>query len=41
MRDMMFDLPSSDDIAGITINRPVVLGEAKPIIRRKETAEAA
>ena len=41
MLDVMFDVPSSDDILHIKITRPVVLGEAKPIIRRKTDQAAA
>ncbi len=41
MRDMMFDVPSSGDIAGITVNRAVVRGESPPLIRRKTEAAAA
>jgi ATP-dependent Clp protease ATP-binding subunit ClpX len=41
MLDVMFDVPSSDDILHIKITRPVVLGEAKPIIRRKTDKAAA
>jgi ATP-dependent Clp protease ATP-binding subunit ClpX len=40
MLDVMFDVPSSNDILHVTITRPVVLGEIKPLIRRK-TAKAA
>ncbi len=41
MLDVMYDVPGSDDIAGITVNRAVVLGESKPLLRRKETKAAA
>ena len=41
MLDVMFDVPSSDDIAAITITRAVVQGESKPIIRRKSDQAAA
>jgi len=41
MRDLMFEVPTSDDVAGITINRAVVLGEAAPLIRRRPEAAAA
>jgi len=41
MLDVMFDSPSSDDIAGIKITRPVVLGETKPLLRRKTDQAAA
>src|SRR5207302_10633083 len=35
MLDVMFDIPTSDDIVGVKITRPVVLGETKPLLRRK------
>jgi ATP-dependent Clp protease ATP-binding subunit ClpX len=41
MRDVMFEVPSSDDVAGITINRGVVRGESTPLITRRPSAEAA
>jgi ATP-dependent Clp protease ATP-binding subunit ClpX len=41
MLDVMFESPSSDDIAGIKITRPVVLGETKPLLRRKTDQAAA
>jgi ATP-dependent Clp protease ATP-binding subunit ClpX len=41
MLDVMYDAPASDDIAGVTITRPVVLGEDKPLIRRKTDQAAA
>jgi ATP-dependent Clp protease ATP-binding subunit ClpX len=41
MLDVMYDAPASDDIAGVTITRPAVLGEAKPLIRRKTDQAAA
>jgi ATP-dependent Clp protease ATP-binding subunit ClpX len=41
MRDVMFEIPGSDDIAGMTVNRAVVRGEAAPLVRRKERQAAA
>jgi len=41
MLDVMFDVPSSDDILHIKITRQVVRGEGKPIIRRKADKAAA
>jgi ATP-dependent Clp protease ATP-binding subunit ClpX len=41
MLDVMFEVPSSDDILHIKITRTVVLGEAKPLIRRKADKAAA
>jgi ATP-dependent Clp protease ATP-binding subunit ClpX len=35
MLDVMFEIPSRDDIESVTINRQVVLGERPPAIRRK------
>jgi ATP-dependent Clp protease ATP-binding subunit ClpX len=41
MLDVMFDVPSSDDILHIKITRQVVRNEAKPLIRRKTDKAAA
>jgi ATP-dependent Clp protease ATP-binding subunit ClpX len=41
MLDVMYDAPASDDIAGVTVTRPAVLGEAKPLVRRKTDQAAA
>lgn len=41
MRDVMFDVPSATDIASVTINRAVVLGQAAPFIQTKAMAAAA
>jgi ATP-dependent Clp protease ATP-binding subunit ClpX len=41
MRDVMFEIPGTDDVESVTVNRSVVVGESKPIIRRKAQAEAA
>jgi ATP-dependent Clp protease ATP-binding subunit ClpX len=41
MLDVMYDVPGSDDILSVTITRNVVLGECKPIIKRKENQAAA
>ncbi len=40
MLDVMFEIPNSD-ITGVKINRQVVLGEAKPALRRKSDKAAA
>jgi ATP-dependent Clp protease ATP-binding subunit ClpX len=40
MLDVMFDVPSSD-ITGIKITRQAVLGEGKPVLRRKNDKAAA
>ena len=41
MLDVMFDIPSNDDIEGVKITRAVVLGESKPILRHKAGRAAA
>ena len=41
MLDVMYDVPESGDILNITITRPAVLGETKPIVRRKQDQAAA
>jgi len=41
MLDVMYDVPSSDDILHIKITRAVVQGECKPLIRRKAGQAAA
>src|SRR2546422_2342468 len=41
MLDVMYDVPSSDDILHVHITQPVVAGEAKPLIRRKQGRAAA
>lgn len=41
MLDVMFEAPTNDTIASITITRPCVTGEAKPVITRKQDAAAA
>jgi len=41
MRDTMFEVPTSDDVAAITINRAVVRGESTPLISRRPAARAA
>ena len=41
MLDVMFEIPTDDDIAAVKITRAVVLGESKPILRRKAGQEAA
>ncbi len=35
MLDVMFDVPSREDIEAVTINRPVVMGERSPLIRKR------
>src|SRR6266566_866570 len=41
MLDVMYDVPSSDDILHIMITRGVVAGECKPVIRRRQGRAAA
>jgi ATP-dependent Clp protease ATP-binding subunit ClpX len=41
MLDLMYELPSREDIAEVTLNRSVVEGKKPPLIRRKQDKEAA
>jgi ATP-dependent Clp protease ATP-binding subunit ClpX len=41
MLDVMYDVPTNEDIIGVTVTRPAVLGEAKPLLRRKSDQAAA
>ena len=41
MLDIMYEVPSSDDILHIHISQSVVTGESKPLIRRKRDRAAA
>jgi ATP-dependent Clp protease ATP-binding subunit ClpX len=41
MLDVMFDVPSSGDINNIKITKNVVVGDAKPVVRRKNDKAAA
>ncbi|MFW5883779.1 MAG: ATP-dependent Clp protease ATP-binding subunit ClpX, partial [Verrucomicrobiota bacterium] len=41
MLDVMYELPSSDDVEEVTINRSVVEGRAKPKIKRTGKKNAA
>src|SRR5437660_2857973 len=41
MLDVMYDIPSSEDVLAVTITRPAVLGETKPVVRRKQDLAAA
>jgi ATP-dependent Clp protease ATP-binding subunit ClpX len=41
MLDLMFDAPEGGDIIHVKITAAVVRGESKPIVRRKQDAEAA
>jgi len=41
MLDVMYDVPSREDIADVTINRAVVEGKKSPLIRKKQDKDAA
>jgi len=41
MLDVMYDAPSRNDLAEVTVNRAVVEGKRSPILRRKQEKEAA
>jgi ATP-dependent Clp protease ATP-binding subunit ClpX len=41
MLDIMYDVPSSEDVLHVNITRAVVTGESKPLIRRKHGRAAA
>jgi ATP-dependent Clp protease ATP-binding subunit ClpX len=41
MLDVMYDVPSSEDIVHVKITQAVVAGEAKPLLRRKTDKAAA
>jgi ATP-dependent Clp protease ATP-binding subunit ClpX len=41
MLDVMYDAPAHEDIASVTVTRPAVLGESKPLVRRKPDQAAA
>ena len=41
MLEVMFDIPSREDIDTVTINRQVVTGERPPSIRRKRADQDA
>jgi ATP-dependent Clp protease ATP-binding subunit ClpX len=41
MLDLMYEIPSRDDIAEVTINRAAVDGKREPLIRKKQSKDAA
>ena len=41
MLDVMYDVPSHEDVAEVTLNRAVVEGKKQPIIRKKQDKDAA
>jgi ATP-dependent Clp protease ATP-binding subunit ClpX len=41
MLELMYEIPSRDDVSEVTINRAVVEGKKGPVIRRKQDKDAA
>jgi ATP-dependent Clp protease ATP-binding subunit ClpX len=41
MLDLMYDIPSREDVAEVTVNRAVVDGKKQPLIRKKQDKDAA
>ncbi|MDB6109366.1 MAG: clpX, partial [Pedosphaera sp.] len=41
MLDVMYDVPSSEDVLSVKITKSVVTGDSKPILRRKQDQAAA
>src|SRR5687768_3328927 len=41
MLEVMYEIPSREDIADVTVNRAVVEGKRSPLIRRKQDKDAA
>jgi len=41
MLDVMYEVPSREDVRHVQITRPVVLGECPPLVRRRATPAAA
>ena len=41
MLEVMYDIPSREDIADVTLNRAVVEGKRPPLIRKKQDKDAA
>ena len=41
MMELMYDIPSRDDIDKVTINRTVVEGKAEPLVQKKQSKDAA
>ena len=41
MLDVMYEIPTTEDVLSVTVTRPSVLGESKPILRRKTDQAAA
>jgi ATP-dependent Clp protease ATP-binding subunit ClpX len=40
MLDVMYEIPSRDDVESVTINRQVALGERSPILRKRRDKAA-
>ena len=41
MLDVMYEIPTTEDVLSVTVTRPSVVGESKPILRRKTDQAAA
>jgi ATP-dependent Clp protease ATP-binding subunit ClpX len=41
MLEVMYEIPSREDIADVTLNRAVIEGKRAPIIRKKQDKDAA
>lgn len=41
MLDLMYDIPSANDVTGVTITSAVVRGESPPLLHRKTNRQAA
>ncbi len=41
MLDVMYDIPSREDVADVTVNRAVIEGKRAPLIRKKQDKDAA
>jgi ATP-dependent Clp protease ATP-binding subunit ClpX len=41
MRDLMFEIPSREDVAEVIVNKAVVEGKRTPLVRKKQSSKAA
>jgi ATP-dependent Clp protease ATP-binding subunit ClpX len=41
MLDLMYEIPSREDISGVVINRAVVEGKKQPLVRKKQGRDVA
>ena len=41
MLDLMYEIPSREDITSVMINRAVVEGKRQPILRKKQEKDVA